>query len=499
MKRSLPILFSIVLLAQSSCVLRSIQESSPESPKTMPGYGTLNKVPFKEGWYGVYFQEDRVGYSHFKIEPSGDNFRVTADSLARLTALKKTNEEEVKEQALLRPDLTMISFESRVRRNDSSMEMIGRVEGNRLLVDITVEGEKQHREYPLDDKIYHSSAISLMPAIRGLKDGNSYSFAVFNKGKQVTERVHQQISSVKGSPGPNNAVWRVKNGLDRSGGVHFWLNKDGLTVLEKHLDGSLIMILEDEATAKSFLEKKTSARDMILDFSLIRVARPVPKAEKLRFLKMRMEGIDPALIANDHRQRVAAFGGDPSPKRFFVIVNTEDPRKFKDETSHASESFSEEDLMSTPFIQADHKEIVEQSGKIVANSDSDLEKVTKLVRWTSENIKNEMKDSFTALSVLRSKNGECQSHANLYTALARSSKIPTWVVTGLVYSTDNVGFLYHAWAESYVNGWLAVDPTFKQVPADATHIKIAGEDPAAASRGVLKMAGKVKIDLVEYR
>jgi hypothetical protein len=361
---------------------------------------------------------------------------------------------------------------------------------------MTVEGEKQSHEFPVRDKIYHSSAISLMPAIRGLKDGAEYSFAVFNKQLLAFEQVRQEISSVKGSPGPNNAVWRVKSASSRSGAGQFWLNKEGLAVLEK---GSLISILEDEATAKSFLEKKAAAKDMILDFSLIRVGKPIPKSDKLGFLKIRMEGIDPALIANDHRQRVSAIAGDPSPKGFFVTVNAEDPRKLKDGTSRAAESFSEEDLASTPFIQANHKEIAEQSGKIVANSDSDLEKVTKLVRWTSENIKNEMKDSFTALSVLRSREGECQSNANLYTALARSSKIATRVVTGLVYSTDNVGFLYHAWAESYVNGWLAVDPTFKQVPADATHIKIAAEDHAAASRGVLKMAGKVKMDVVQYR
>jgi transglutaminase-like putative cysteine protease len=124
--------------------------------------------------------------------------------------------------------------------------------------------------------------------------------------------------------------------------------------------------------------------------------------------------------------------------------------------------------------------------------------VHKLVRWTSENIKNEMKDSFTALEVLRSREGECQSHANLYTAFARSREIPTKVVTGLVYSERHSGFLYHAWAESYVNGWLAVDPTLKQIPADATHVKIAGTSEDY-SRTVLKMVGKVKIEVLEYK
>jgi hypothetical protein len=494
-KMLLPFLCAIMLLTQSSCMLRSFQESAPESPIIMTGYGTLNKVPFREAWYGLYFQEDPVGYSHFKIEPSGENFRVTTDSLMRLTALKKTNETELREEALVRPDLTMISFESRVRENDKNLELKGRTEGNRFVLDIMVEGEKRTREGPLEGKIYHSSAVSLMPAIRGLKDGNGYSFAVFNKEKLAVETVQQQISSVKGSPGPNEAVWRVKNIFGRSGEVQSWLNKQGLTVLEK---GSLITILEDEATAKSFLDKKASGKDMILDVSRVRVAKPIPKPEALRFLKIRMEGVDPSLIANDHRQEVIAASEAPTSKGFFVIVNTEDLRKLRDGSVRPSEPFAQEHLASTVFIEADHKEIADQSSKIATQRDSDLEKVTKLVNWTAENIKKEMKESFSALSVLRSREGECQSHANLYTALARSSKIPTRVCTGLVY-TNGVGFLYHAWAESYVNGWLAVDPTLKQVPADATHIKIAAQDATEESRTVLKMVGKVKIDVAEYK
>jgi transglutaminase-like putative cysteine protease len=126
-----------------------------------------------------------------------------------------------------------------------------------------------------------------------------------------------------------------------------------------------------------------------------------------------------------------------------------------------------------------------------------MDKVIKLVNWTADNIKGEMKDSFSALEVLRSKQGECQSHSQLYTALARSLGIPTRIVTGLVYS-ENLGFLYHAWAESYVKGWLSVDPTLKQAPSDATHIKLASrrEDDQSS---VLKMMGKVRIKSLDYR
>jgi len=155
-------------------------------------------------------------------------------------------------------------------------------------------------------------------------------------------------------------------------------------------------------------------------------------------------------------------------------------------------------LLPTLSIQSDHKEIVSQAKKVVSESAPPLDKVIKLVRWTAENVENKMERSFTSLDVLRRREGECQSHASLYAALARAQKIPTRMATGLVY-TNQGGFLYHAWAESYVNGWLAVDPTLKQIPVDATHIKIAAGTGGDEADSLLKMVGKLKIEVLEYK
>ena len=81
--------------------------------------------------------------------------------------------------------------------------------------------------------------------------------------------------------------------------------------------------------------------------------------------------------------------------------------------------------------------------------------------------------------------------------MARSVGIPTRIVTGLVYA-DSLGFSYHAWAESYVKGWLSVDPTLRQVPSDATHLKLVSSgdnDPTS----VLKTMGKIRIKSLEYQ
>jgi hypothetical protein len=248
-------------LPLSSCVIQSLTVDKPEAVSPLEGYASLNNFPFHEAWYGMYFREDKVGYSHFKIEPSGKNYSITTDSMMRLAARKKTDKITMKERITVRPDLSMIGFESRVKKNDRNLKMRGTAKGGEFVVDIDIEGKKLHRTYPLDGQLFHSSAIALMPALRGLKEGRSYSFTVFNASKLSMEKVEQQVWEVKGSPGPNGAVWKIKNRYGRSQ-IHSWLNKKGLTVLEKALKGSLITMLEDEASAEAFLrEKKEEGSD----------------------------------------------------------------------------------------------------------------------------------------------------------------------------------------------------------------------------------------------
>ena len=56
-------------------------------------------------------------------------------------------------------------------------------------------------------------------------------------------------------------------------------------------------------------------------------------------------------------------------------------------------------------------------------------------------------------------------------ALARAAGIPARIETGLVYL--NGRFYYHAWNVLYLGRWITVDAVYNQLPADATHIRMA--------------------------
>jgi transglutaminase-like putative cysteine protease len=145
-------------------------------------------------------------------------------------------------------------------------------------------------------------------------------------------------------------------------------------------------------------------------------------------------------------------------------------------------------------VQSHDPSIRRTAQAIVAGADAPAERIARIVRWMDENIEKAPLDVFSALDVLEKRKAECQGHAYLYAALARASGIPSRIVNGLAYSEQFAGFLYHTWVESLVEGrWRAVDPTFGQSLADATHVKILEGETLAELTPLLDLVGKLKI------
>jgi transglutaminase superfamily protein len=116
-----------------------------------------------------------------------------------------------------------------------------------------------------------------------------------------------------------------------------------------------------------------------------------------------------------------------------------------------------------------------------------------LNEWVYENLEKQITVSVpSALEVLENRRGDCNEHTVLYVALARAAGIPARTAAGLVYSDGS--FYYHAWPEVYLNGWVAVDPTFGQFPADASHLRftIGG---LARQMELVRLIGRLQLEV----
>ena len=119
-----------------------------------------------------------------------------------------------------------------------------------------------------------------------------------------------------------------------------------------------------------------------------------------------------------------------------------------------------------------------------------------MLKWVFEKLTKTSTVSLpSAVEVLRTRQGDCNEHAILYTAMSRAAGVPARVASGIVALGDR--FYYHAWAEVLLGGhWLAVDPVFGQYPADATHVRfvVGGLERQAE---LMRVIGKLKIKIVK--
>jgi hypothetical protein len=149
-----------------------------------------------------------------------------------------------------------------------------------------------------------------------------------------------------------------------------------------------------------------------------------------------------------------------------------------------------------PFLESDAPEVVALAREIVPAQAAPAEAARRVAGWLQANIRQgDAIGPPSALATLRTRRGNCNEIAALATALLRASGFPSRVAFGIAYYRG--AFRYHAWPEvRHGDAWVPFDPTFGQIPADATHVRLAagGVDAQAA---VLYAAGRLTVEILE--
>ncbi|HCH63995.1 MAG TPA: hypothetical protein DFR83_14410 [Deltaproteobacteria bacterium] len=140
----------------------------------------------------------------------------------------------------------------------------------------------------------------------------------------------------------------------------------------------------------------------------------------------------------------------------------------------------------TPTIASAHPEMMTKAAELVASAPDRLTAVQEIAQFVDTYVEDvPVVGVPNGLDVLRRGQGDCNEHTALFVSLARAVKIPARIAAGVVYSdrvpgTAGMGaFYYHAWPEVQMapsEPWIAIDPTFGQFPADATHVKLVQGD-----------------------
>jgi len=473
----------------SGCASRYFRPAA--TPPSTPLQESLATLRWQEYWTGVIFNGDKIGFSRTSIRPAdGEPGRYVIESeaslLVRLLGFQK--DIQMHSEDVVEADLTLVRMHYRHNLDGNTLEISGEQHDGKLHATITTRGRSTEQEIDAPTPVFPASTIALLPVVRGIQVGRSYRYQVYSGETQSLLDVTQKVEGYEESDLFIGAAYRLETSASGYR-TTTWIEAQGRPQLELALNGVMISALETPTEAKRYLALAAlNKREALVDFSVVRPEQPLTRPRATTFLALEI-GNAPGAPPDGPGQQCSA-------KTQVWVCQLHAGGTEPDDSVRARAAY----LQSSVTVPANAQAIRDTAAQIVGSSTDPNEQIALVLHWLRTNIRRVPVDAFSALDVLAQREAECQGHAYLYAALARALGIPTRVVNGLVYSESLHGFLYHSWAESYVDGaWRAVDPTFGQPAADATHLKLIEGESVAELVPLTDWVGRIHIRVLEQR
>jgi hypothetical protein len=445
--------------------------------------------PWHEYWTGIIFNGDKIGFTHQQFIPDQERFRISSEAALRLRFLMLDKQFAAMTHDWVDAGLQLERFEY-VYKIDKSRRLIkGEVHDKQLVLEVSAQNHTDSKVLHFEGGLVPMNAIYMYPVLHGLQPGKVYSYQVFDGESLAIHPVEQTIVAYQSSELFDEKAFKLETevlGLSTT----TWLDASGLPQFELSLRGTLVSVLEPEKYAKEYLTQAALAKsEYLLTYSMISVEKEIDNPRSSVSMHVRLSGTPETFelintsMQQCHKENIAWVCKIQSDENDIESIQA------------LPVSTTVRDLLPSFTVNSTAEGIIKLANDITATSVDPNEQVQHILDWLDDNIKKEVVDSFNSLDVLAHRKAECQGHSLLYAALARSLEIPTRLLNGLVYSEDYNAFLYHTWVESYLdNRWQAIDPTFGQRHADATHIALMEGEEIAQLTGLLPLIGKLEIE-----
>jgi len=425
-----------------------------------------------EEWLGIYFEGQKVGYAvNTRVATVDGGTLVQNHSAFTVAAFGKINNIVSAGTAVLDSDGVLQVFDAFLEADPVSLNARGEVRGGSLVISLLQGGEHSELVLDLDEPPQIAATMNTwIAAQEEIKVGQTYEVPYFSPTTLAQDTMTLKVVDTEVLPTGEEAHW-----IERSvAGVttRALLTPAGDLLREEGGFGTaLVRQTREEALA---MPEGHDAVD-IISLSSVKLEGQLYRPRGLNKVSLQILGVEPERIR--HEPPLQTVQGD-----VVVVTSPELGRRASVPRQADPEQFAEY-LQGTPFMPVDHREIQEAAQDLVGDFSDRLLAVTKLNTWVYETlVKTPVMGVPNALEVLRIRQGDCNEHTALMVALSRAAGIPARIAAGVVFSdrvTDTGAFYYHAWPEIWMGdelGWISVDPTFGQVPADATHVKIVEGD-----------------------
>lgn len=431
-----------------------------------------------EIWYGIYFKDHKIGYSIYTRKKEEKGFKLADKTFIRVSMLGKKVDALSYAEANLDENGVLEKFYFTLKSSDAEFDINGVREGSELKLSMSTPAGENKMTVPFDENMLLPITVgSSLPRLRKEKE---VKVPLFDPSTLSNDYV---ILKLKGEDeievmGEKLKVFIVEEEFQGIKTTSY-IRDDGVPVMEESSIGlKTVAELPERAVKEGWGENID-----IIDLSA------VPLINKTG---VSLKDARSAIL------RIYNWDGEPPPG--FVKVRDYYEIKVKRVLLSELENIKGEMMVGMyteeePLLEVNAEEIKRKAKEIVGDEKEILKKAEKIFWWVYKSVKKE--PSFTvpsALEVLKSMRGDCNEHAVLFTALARSVGIPTRIAVGLVQQGSSL--YYHAWAEVFYKEWIPVDPTLGQFPADLSHIKL-GEGSISRWIEAMRGLGKLKVEVVK--
>jgi len=466
-------------------------------------------------FYSLTMGARTVGQATSRLDTIPDGFVLEDVMILELPALGQTGTAVSRTQVELDRSLVMRSFRFTLDSDVGRFQADGEVLPDTTLA-VTVEsaGSRQDLSFRLAQPPVFSNVVPILVAMGGqLEVGNSVRLPVFDPTTLSTRTVEVRVlehdtlivtDSVavdadtrrwEAAGADTVPAWRI---AEVFGGIQIdsWVDEDGRILRASSPLGFAMEKTEYELARQSQEDARlvTSSaidEDVILS-TAVQSNVDLRNADQFDELRFKLSGVDLSGFELD--------GGRQTLRGDTLIVRREARSGIDPGYSLPYKRMDlREALEPEPLIQSDDERIVRRAREITAGRTVRAEDPAEVAQALTWAVHGMLDKSITfsmpnAVQVLETLRGDCNEHTVLYVALARALGLPARTAVGLVYV--NGAFFYHAWPEVWLDEWVAVDPTFGQYPADASHIRFV-VGGLAQQVEIVRLIGNLDIEVLD--
>lgn len=465
-----------------------------------PGWGEMAWIDSLAGkyWYGVYMGSTKFGHASTELVKERDgNWRYDTESVLAVSGPGRTAQ-------LMDFDTRVYDFASgeliankyHSISDSDTVTVDGRIDGSFYAVTSRVSGRSPTMMFyrPVEN-LPDVLKVQTLAASGALKPGEKFQVQLFEPEPSsprilghVFNVLERRRIALGGIP---TEVFVLTDSLAELG-VKFEVavDENGL-VLTYELPGTnLVMKLEPEDLAV----RADSALD-VLSVGAIPCEGGPPNPRAVDSAVYIISGYDVARIPATESSRLTVFAPDSARLEVWCEADADRVRELPIDEASLSEFLKPE-----PLIQSDHEQIREKAAEIVREATTDYDVAVLINEWVYASVSKRFSPVLSnALQTLNSLKGDCGEHTALAVALLRAAGIPARQVTGLVYVPEVEGFAYHAWVEAYTGEWIQMDPTWGEIPVDATHIVLSCGDSWDQVAAIMNSIVSLRITIVSLK